>query len=68
MYGITIIKYSAGSPLEFVHFVAGKRTYYLRVETNQISWNNYRYTESSSTTNFKLLDDFILEKFRGTAS
>jgi hypothetical protein len=44
-----ILWHSAGSPLEFVHFAAGKRTYYLGVETNQNPWNNYRYTESSST-------------------
>lgn len=56
--------HSAGSPLESVRFIVGNKTYYLGVETDEISWNNYRYFGTSSETEFELLDDFILGKFK----
>lgn len=56
--------HSAGSPLEMVYFTVGSQTYYLGIESNVISWNNYRYYAASSNDGFKQLDDFILDKFK----
>ena len=53
-----------GGPLESVRFIVGNKTYYLGIETEEISWDNYRYYGISSETDFELLDDFILNKFK----